>query len=47
MSARENILNPAYKSVYSGDFLYDIMGDPKDAKTTSGESREKRSDLLE
>ena len=34
MSARENILNPAYKSVFSGDFLYDIMGDPKDSKTS-------------
>ena len=34
MSTREIILNPDYKSVYSGDFLYDVMGDPKDAKTS-------------
>ncbi len=34
MSAREIILNPEYKSIFSGDFLYDVMANPKDAKTS-------------
>jgi len=34
MSAREIILNPEYKSVFNGEFLFDIVADGKDAKTS-------------
>lgn len=41
MAAREIILNPEYKSVFNGDFLYDILADPKDAKTSMKWSTDK------
>ncbi len=31
---REHILNPAYKTTFAGDFIYDIMADPKNSHTT-------------
>jgi len=34
LGIREHILNPGYKTMYSGDFIWDLLADPKDSHSS-------------